>query len=166
MKNRAQVLKVYRVKTDADVEQAATDLASDRFIGFSTWRWADLHAKNGNKPVYRYYYSHPRPPMTSEKDKARARGAVHSAEIEYAMDNLSSNNVFAWTEEDYKVSKIIHGYFVNFIKTGNPNGSGLPQWPATYTSKPAPVMHINVTSKAVPDQYAERYLEMEQVLKK
>ena len=114
----AQVLKVYRVKTDADVEQAATDLASDRFIGFSTWRWADLHAKSGNKPVYRYYYSHPRPPMTSEKDKARARGAVHSAEIEYAMDNLSSNNVFAWTEEDYKVSKIIHGYFVNFIKTG------------------------------------------------
>lgn len=161
-----QVLKAYAVKTDADVEQVATDLAGDRFIGFSTWRWADLHAKHGNKPVYRYYYSHPRPPMTSEKDKARAKGAVHSAEIEYAMGNLPSNKVFAWTEEDYKVSKIMHEYFVNFIKTGNPNGSGLPQWPTTNTSKPAPVMHINVSSRVMPDKNAERYVEMEQVLKK
>lgn len=162
----AEVLKAYYVETDADVEQAATDLAGDRFIGFSTWRWAELQAKTGGQPVYRYYYSHPRPPLVSEKDKPRARGAAHSAEIEYAMGNLSSNKVFAWTEEDHMVSKTMQEYFANFIKKGNPNGPGLPEWPATNKSKPVPVMHIKPDSRVVPDAYSDRYLLMEQVMKK
>ena len=36
----------------------------------------------------------------------------------------------AWTEDDYAVSRVMEGYFANFIKTGDPNGPGLPQWPA------------------------------------
>ena len=162
----ADVLKAYAVGSDADVEQAATDLAGDRFIGFSTWRWAELQAQTGGKPVYRYYYSHPRPPIVSEKDKSRAKGAVHAAEIEYAMGNLSTNNVFAWTEEDYNVSKIMQEYFANFVKEGDPNGSDLMKWPATMSSKPAPVMHISTDTRIVPDKYAERYLLMEQIMKK
>jgi para-nitrobenzyl esterase len=49
-----EVLKVYNASTDAEVEQAATDLAGDRFIGFSTWKWSTLHSKRSVKPVYRY----------------------------------------------------------------------------------------------------------------
>ena len=162
----ADVLKAYPVATDADVEQSATDLAGDRFIGFSTWRWAELQAETSGKPVYRYYYSLPRPPMVSEKDKGRAKGAVHSAEIEYAMGNLSTNKVFAWTEEDYKVSTIMQEYFANFIKKGDPNGTGLVKWPPSISSKPVPVMHIGADTKIVPDKYAERYFLMEQVMKK
>ena len=162
----ADVLKAYPVAADADVEQAATDLASDRFIGFSTWQWAELQAQTGGRPVYRYYYSHPRPTMISEKEKGRAKGAVHSAEIEYAMGNLSTNKVFAWTEEDYKVSKVMQEYFANFTKTGDPNGPGLPKWPPTNSSKPVPVMHIGTNTKIVPDKYAGRYLLMKQVLRK
>ena len=162
----ADVLKAYPVAADADVEQAATDLASDRFIGFSTWQWAELQAQTGARPVYRYYYSHPRPTMISEKEKGRAKGAVHSAEIEYAMGNLSTNKVFAWTEEDYKVSKVMQEYFANFTKTGDPNGPGLPKWPPTNSSKPVPVMHIGTNTKIVPDKYAGRYLLMKQVLRK
>ncbi len=160
------VLKAYPAKSDADVEQAATDLAGDRFIGFSTWRWAELQAKTGGQPVYRYYYSHPRPPMVTEKNKQRAKGAVHSAEIEYAMGNLSSNKVFAWTNEDYAVSKVMQEYFANFIKKGNPNGPGVPEWPATNKKKPVPVMHIKSDSRAIPDANTERYLLMEKVMKK
>ena len=161
----ADVLKAYAVGSDADVEQVATDLAGDRFIGFSTWRWAELQAQTAGKPVYRYYYSHPRPPMVSEKNKSRAKGAVHSAEIEYAMGNLSTNNVFAWTEEDYNVSKIMQEYFANFIKKGDPNGTGLVKWPPTTSSKPVPVMHFGTETRIVPDRYLERYLLMEQVQK-
>ena len=46
------------------------------------------------------------------------------------MGNLATNKVFAWTADDNKVSEVMQGYFANFVKTGNPNGAGLPKWPA------------------------------------
>src|SRR5204863_5117922 len=130
--------RLYAGSTPDEVRQAATDLASDRFIAYSTWKWTDLHGKTGGKPVYRYLYGRPRPQMNaavpggnaSAPGPPAARGAVHSAEIEYAMGNLATNKVFAWTPDDYKVSEIMEGYFANFVKTGNPNGQGLAQWPA------------------------------------
>jgi len=60
---------------------------------------------------------------------APARGAAHSAEIEYALGNLDSNQVFAWTSEDHQISQMMQSYFANFIKSGNPNGPGLLAWP-------------------------------------
>ena len=177
------VLKQYEAATDADVEQVATDLAGDRFIGFSTWRWAQLQAKTGTKPVYRYYYAQPRPAMRPELGNVTAglaggvrkdttgvkpaipKGAVHSAEIEYAMGNLASNKVYAWTPEDYAVSKIMQDYFANFIKRGDPNAAGLPTWPALGHTNAAPVMHIDTNTRVVPDRYAGRYELLEQYAK-
>lgn len=177
------VLKLYPAATDADAEQAATDLASDRFIGYSTWKWSDLHSKTGgNQPVYRYMYARPRPEMTPEMGNATAgmaggviknadpakpkdppaKGAVHSAEIEYAMGNLSTNKVYAWTPDDYKVSRIMQTYFANFIKTGNPNGSGVPTWSAVGKETPVQVMHIDVNTRQQPEQTRARYLLLDQ----
>jgi para-nitrobenzyl esterase len=171
-----EVLKLYNPATDDEVERVATDLAGDRFIAFSTWKWADVHSKTTGKPVYRYLYEKPRPAMTPEMGNATpglaggvqrgtntppappAKGAVHSAEIEYAMGNLSTNKVYAWTEEDYKVSRIMQEYFANFIKKGDPNGAGLPAWPAVNTSNTVPVMHINVNTRVESEKYRERYL--------
>ena len=48
-------------------------------------------------------------------------------EIEYALGNLDSNKVYAWTGDDRKVSATMQEYFANFIKTGDPNGPGLPR---------------------------------------
>lgn len=114
-----------------EVERAARELASDRFIGFGTWRWIDLHARHGGQPVYRYYYTHPRPAgRAGPAAIPAASGAGHSVEIEYVMGNLDGNRVYAWTPEDRAVSRLAQDYFANFIKTGNPNGAGLPRWPA------------------------------------
>ena len=60
-----EVLAQYAPATDAEVMQAATDLAGDRFIAYSTWKWIDTSAATGGKPVYRYYYSRPRPAMVA-----------------------------------------------------------------------------------------------------
>jgi para-nitrobenzyl esterase len=91
-----------------------------------------------------------------------ARGAVHSAEIEYAMGNLPTNTIFAWTEDDYKVSRIMQEYFANFIKTRTPNGGGLPQWPATSASSPVPVLHIDVNTRVEPERNRGRFLFLDQ----
>jgi para-nitrobenzyl esterase len=176
----ATVLQLYNPATDADVKDVARDLAGDRFISFSTWKWIDLAAKTGGQPVYRYYYTHPRPPMVAAMGNAtaglaggvvksdgktpqppRATGAVHSAEIEYAMGNLESNKVFAWTPDDHKVSNVMQAYFANFIKTGAPNGTGLPKWPAI-KGETVPVMHIGLPTKLEQEQHRGRYLFLDQ----
>ena len=164
----AEALKHYNPSTDEEAEQVATDLASDRFISYSTWKWTDVQSKTGGKPVYRYLFSRPRPPMSAAMGNVTAGltgGAVHSAEIEYAMGNLATNKVYAWTPDDYKVSKIMQEYFANFIKTVNPNGAGLPTWPMVNNSTIA-VMHIDVNTRVEPEQHRDRYLFLDRYLKK
>jgi para-nitrobenzyl esterase len=166
-----EAMRVYPGSTAEEVLRSATALASARFIAFSTWKWADLAGKTGGKPVYRYFYSHPRPAPTAPagadpaRPPARATGAVHSAEIEYAMGNLSTNHAFAWGPEDYAVSKVMQEYFANFVKKGNPNGPGLPEWP-TANQGTAQVMHIDVQSGAKPDVERERYLFLDGIYSK
>ncbi|MFA5330236.1 MAG: carboxylesterase family protein, partial [Prolixibacteraceae bacterium] len=93
-------------------------------------------------------------------------GAVHSAEIEYAMGNLSTNRQYDWLPEDFKVSEIMQAFFFNFIKTGNPNGIGSPDWPSVKSGNAAAVMNIDVKSCAKTEMFRERYLFMDQLIKK
>ncbi len=159
-----QVLKLYNVGSDEEVEQVATDLAGDRFIGFSTWKWSDQHSSTAKGAVYRYLYSHPRPVLKATKDAMPSKGAVHSAEIEYALGNLSKNVVYDWQSEDYKVSEILQSYFANFIKTGNPNGLGLPEWQPLKKGASSIFMNINVKTGSEIDKFRNRYLLLDQLM--
>src|SRR5436190_14326792 len=184
--NATEAMRLYAVSTDEEAEQTATELASDRFIGFSTWRWSDVQSKTGGRPVFRYLYARPRPAMRPEMGNATAnlaggvtrdagssapraplpKGAVHSAEIEYALGNLPTNRVYDWQPEDYTVSEIMQSFFANFIKTGNPNGLGVPEWPAVESNNAAPVMYIDVNSKAETEKSRDRYLFLEKQMKR
>jgi para-nitrobenzyl esterase len=66
------VFKLYPATTENEVKDAAQDLASDRFISYSTWKWLDLATKTGGKPTYYYYYARPRPEMRAEVGNATA----------------------------------------------------------------------------------------------
>jgi para-nitrobenzyl esterase len=152
-----EALKYYPASNPEEMLKSATSLSGDRFIAYSTWKWYDSHLKTGGSAVYRYYYERPRPNMHDDKGNVPATGAAHSAEIEYAMGNLPSNIVYDWKPEDYQISAVLQEYFANFIKTGNPNGIGLPEWPKAVYGKPAMVMHIDVNTRAEADQWQERY---------
>jgi para-nitrobenzyl esterase len=56
-------------------------------------------------------------------------GAFHSSEIPYVFHNQQLLNR-PWEEIDHKLSELMSSYWVNFIRTGNPNGENLPEWPA------------------------------------
>ncbi len=177
------VFKLYPASNETEVLDGAQDLSGDRFIAYSTWKWVDLATKTGAQPTYYYLYARPRPPMRPEMGKAvpglaggvikgpeaaasqrpQPRGAVHSAEIEYAMGNLDSNKVYAWSQEDYKVSKIMQEYFANFVKTGNPNGKGLPDWPQFVSNQR---LIIDVNTRAEPDKVRARYEFLDQLYTK
>ncbi|MDG1278254.1 MAG: carboxylesterase family protein [Algoriphagus sp.] len=167
-----EVLTLHPHTNPQEVERSATDLAADRFIAYSTWKWLDLHAKNSDQPVYRYLYSKLRPPLKNSNlttglaggtveggpKMPEPIGAPHACEIEYALGNLPLVDVFAWTPDDYKVSKTFMGFFANFIKTGNPNGENLPEWKAIkVTDSNPPVMDINTESKIFQATDTPRY---------
>ncbi|MEH6308787.1 carboxylesterase/lipase family protein [Olivibacter sp. CPCC 100613] len=177
------LIQVYSAEADQDMEQVATDFAGDQFIAYGTWRWSDLHSKTGANPVYRYLYTRARPAMRAEMGNAVAglaggvikgeeatkqrtplsKGAVHSAEIEYALGNLPSNRVYDWEPEDYKVSAILQTYFANFVKSGNPNGLGVPAWPTIQKGEAAEVMYIDTISRVVKEKHRDRYLLLEKL---
>ena len=182
------VLKAYTAATADEVYEAATHLASARFISYSTWKWTELQMRTAGKNVYRYLYARPRPaylgmpgqpPPAAGRGNAAGgapgvagaargpqqlpppRGAAHSAEIQYAMGNLDLDTRYAWEPADYEVSKVMQAYFVNFIKTGNPNGAGLPDWPAYRAESDYRCMRIDVKSQAGPEAHRDRYLALD-----
>jgi para-nitrobenzyl esterase len=189
------VLKAYAATTTDEVFEAATHLASARFISYGTWKWTELHMQTSGKPVYRYLYARVRPTylgMPGQPPPAAAagrggdvpgrggagagergaqgppapRGAAHSAEIQYAMGNLDLDKRYTWEPADYEVSKTMQGFFVNFIKTGNPNGPGLPQWPAYSPSTGYQRMRIDATSQAEPEAHRDRYVALDGAIAK
>ena len=180
----ADIFRLYPASSENEVMDAAQALASDRFISHSTWRWTDVATRTGGRSTYYYLYARPRPAMRPEMGNAQAglaggvirnptpsaaparpgpRGAVHSAEIEYAMGNLATNTVYAWTAEDYQVSKVMQEYFANFIKTGDPNGKGLPAWPLF---KAGQKLVIDVQTRAVPAVERARYDYLDSLIKR
>ena len=57
-------------------------------------------------------------------------GAFHTSDLVFDFDNLALAPNRAITPTDRKIAAIASGYWVNFVKTGDPNGPGLPHWPA------------------------------------
>ncbi len=156
-----EILRLLPGSTPEQVMDAGTLLAGARFVAYSTWKWAELQGRTRGHPVYRYLYAQPRPAAKDPSQGAPHSGAVHSAEIEYALGNLATNQVYAWTPVDYGLSTTMETYFANFVKTGNPNGAGLPPWPAANRGDTVSVMVLDARPHAEPERHRDLYVVLD-----
>jgi para-nitrobenzyl esterase len=145
-----EFLKLYPASSDEEMKRSAADIAGDQFIGFSTWKWMELHSRTGKQPLWRYRFEQ-EPPATTP------RGAYHSAEIEFVFGALPSKKEYSWRPEDFKVSELMMSYWTNFAKKGDPNGSGLPNWPKYEAASGWQILHINANPSVTPDPHRKRY---------
>ena len=158
-----ELLKLYPAARMAEMKRSAADLSGDEFVGYGTWKWIEAHRQTSGAPVYRYHFEQTLPlPAGAPADAETS--APHSADIEYVFQvlSLSSRNL-PWRAEDRAVSNLMAAYWTNFAKTGNPNGPGLPFWPACEAGAGYPVMHLNARSAAAPDTRRARYELLDQI---
>jgi para-nitrobenzyl esterase len=85
---------------------------------------ASAFAANGS-PAYLYRFSYV---QTAARERLRT-GTPHGGEIAYVFGTLSAGRAGPPTPEDVAVVRMVQGYWVNFARTGDPNGPGLPAWP-------------------------------------
>jgi len=155
------ILKAYPAATDAEALESAASLASDLFIGYSTWKWIEMHQKTGHAPVYRYSFDRKIPvpaghTVNGMPATSRDIGARHAGEIEYVFgsQDLSLPKV-PWEASDRKLSEAMTTYWANFARTGDPNGTGLPKW--SRYDEGGRVLHLDETIRESTDSQRARY---------
>ena len=115
-----QFLKIYPAGNDA--ESNASQIASfNDEIAWNMRSWAMSEARRGKGKAFLYFFTRV-PPANGNQPN---RGAIHTAEIPYALGNAGRN----WTDADRKLSDVMTSYWVNFATAGDPNGKSLPEWP-------------------------------------
>jgi para-nitrobenzyl esterase len=137
-----RLLAAYPTAGDG-VTKTARDLARDSAFGWHTWSWARLQSARGKGKAFYYYFDQhpPRTPGTSDAD----HGSPHGVDVPYVFENLEGTP----TADDRHISETMAAYWTNFAKHGDPNGEGLPTWPAFTDGNPV-VMYLGPTARTGP----------------
>jgi Carboxylesterase type B len=122
------ILAQYPGKSDEEAKASAQRLVTD-MIGLQHFGWATMRVNAKADPTYLYHYVHS--PVEPPKESPCGYGckAGHGAEIRFAYGLLWPGER-DWSVDDLALQTEMLGYWVNFAKTGNPNGEGLPEWKA------------------------------------
>lgn len=114
-------------ENNEEAKQNYNDIMGWAWFGYSHYAWSKLMTAE-ERPAYMYYFN-------KENDSI---GTWHAGEMPYMYGNLF-RNAKNYDKSDEKLSEIMQNYLVNYVKTGNPNGKGLPQW-KTVAEEPKKVM--------------------------
>ena len=117
-----RLLQYYPASNNDEAARAQLNLSRDQIFGVQNYTWATIQSSHGTS-VYVYRFAR-KVPAVGEYVKY---GAFHTGEVPYAYDNLRFVDR-PWEEIDRQLANSMASYWVNFIKNGNPNGPGLPEW--------------------------------------
>jgi para-nitrobenzyl esterase len=146
-------LKLFPASNDEEAGKSQK-LVSQLFFGWNNYAWARLQTAKGSGKAYLYNFKRVPPGEPNY-------GAFHSSEFGYALHNLKKWDR-PFTDVDYKLEDTMSSYWVNFAKTGDPNGEGLPAWPAFSANNPE-IIELGDEVKAAPLPYREQLLFLDGV---
>ena len=137
-----EALKVYPANTDEEAWHANGDSFRDLGFAWPSYAWVKLQSQTGKSPAYAAYLDQPSK-MSFSQNPLR-RGVAHADDIMY-LNGMFLNQPDKFPAEA-AVSEMMQQYWVNFAKTGNPNGKGLPYWPSFDETLPTTMQFRNGAS--------------------
>jgi len=147
---QSEFLKAFPAGTDQEALQSQNKLGNLNFAGYANHVWATNNTSNS----YLYQFSY----VPTDKPGFPNYGAFHTSEVPFALHTLSKWNR-PWKYSDYAVEKFMSTYWVNFVKTGNPNDNGLPEWKKYDASQP--IMELTEKPVLKPGLFKKEFLVLE-----
>jgi para-nitrobenzyl esterase len=137
-----EALRVYPGNTDEEAWHGNGDTFRELGFAWPSFAWVNLQSKTGKSPAYAAYLA--QPSTRSFSQNPLRRGVAHADDILY-LNGEFLNQPGKYPVES-AVAEIIQQYWINFAKTGNPNGKGLPYWPSFDENKPTTMQFSNGAS--------------------
>jgi para-nitrobenzyl esterase len=141
--NSSEFLKLFPAGSDDEAKASQEKLGLLQFAGTGDYEWA---LANSSK-TYLYQYTY----VPTDKPGFPNYGAFHTSEVPFALHTLALWNR-PWQQTDYEVERYMSAYWLNFVKTGDPNGDDLPEW-KNYTMDEGIVMELGQKPEPKPGLY-------------
>lgn len=145
-----RMLQLYPASSDQETFAALSDIFRETAFAWPTWAWAVLQQKTGKGKVYLYYFDQFQEnggmfggPGGPGGQRPKPRGAGHASELSYVFGSSWGR---PFEGADKAVSDAMNEYWANFVKTGDPNGSGLDTWPVYQDGRKSVMFFKNGTS--------------------
>lgn len=155
----ARIFKLYPAGNDAEATRSHQRLVGESWFKWQMATWARQHSATRRGKVYFYRFSH-----TPGIGPFRKMGPGHGSELGYVFDFPKREWRYATQSPEkaqYDVGLIdtIQNYWVNFARTGDPNGRGLPIWSTFGTAQNALGLGEAVKPVAAPDAAEHRMMD-------
>ena len=150
-------LKVYPAASDEEATRSSQMAFRDE-MAWHMRLYASLQVKRGTR-AYWYFFTH-EPPYAPD---VRNLKATHTVEIPYVFNNLRPPRVFpdasspelaSASASERALAERVSSYWVNFARTGDPNGTGLPRWSSFSDARPAPMIIGEIKETPDPQRLA------------